>query len=417
MNFRPRFLALGTAGWMLLASFPLRAEEHWPRFRGPLGTGHSTEAGLPTNWTPEDVAWRIALPGRGQSSPVNWGGTLFLTSAEESGATRQIFAIRASDGNLLWTRKVTVSQPEAIHQMNSHATPTCATDGEVVVAFFGPGGLHAWDLQGNPLWSRADLGTFPGDWGIGASPILDGDLVIQNCDAEGPSYLLAVHRRTGETVWKTPRRDSPKGGWSTPILIDVPEPKRRELVLNGEFGVQAYDPATGRELWFCAAPTGRGEPVPEYAHGLLHVLCGKPGNTYVVRPGGDGDVSATHLVRSMRRQGGRDLPSPAVVGNVFFACSMSGIASCYDATTGDLLGEPVRLDAAVSGSPLVAGGLVYLLAESGEVLVLRPGNPLQIVSRNRLGTQEGEIFRSSPAPIGGALYFRSDRALYRVGKN
>ncbi len=393
---------------------PAGAEENWPRFRGPLGTGHSTETALPEKWDASGVAWRVALPGRGQSSPVNWGRKLFLTSAEPDGKTRYVFAIDTEDGNLLWTRKIEAPHVEATHRMNSHATASCATDGEVVVAFFGPGGLHGWDLDGKPLWSRTDLGTFPGTWGVGASPVIDGDLVIQNCDAEGASYLIAVHRKTGETVWKRDRRESPKGGWSTPILIDVAEPARRELVLNGEFGVHAYDPATGEELWFCEAPTGRGEPVPDYAHGLLYVLCGKPGDTYVVKPGGSGDVTATHRLWRARRQGGRDLPSPVVVGDVLFTCSMSGIATCYDARDGAVLGESVRLDAPVSASPVVANGLVYLQAENGDVLVVRPSETLEVVSRNSCGATEGEIFRATPAPIGGEWFLRSDRALYRV---
>jgi len=390
-----------------------RAEENWPLFRGPQGNGHSSETNLPVKWDAGTVKWKVGLPGKGQSSPVNWGNKLFLTSGSEDGKMRQVFAIDSASGDLLWTAKVEVAKPETPHQMNSFATATCATDGEVVVAFFGPGGLHAWDLDGKPLWSRTDIGGFPGDWGVGASPIIDGDLVIQNCDAEGPSSLLAVNRKTGVTVWNTPRKDAPKGGWSTPVIIETAG--HRELILNGEFGVQGYDPATGKDLWFCAAPTGRGEPVPEYANGLLYVVCGKPGDTYVVKPGGTGDVTKTHLVRTSKRQGGRDLPSPAVVGDYLFISSMSGIASCYDAKSGAMLGEPIRLNAATSGSPLVANGLIYLQAENGDVIILRPGKALEIVARNSVGSGTEEVFRASPAPIGGALYLRSTHALYRIG--
>jgi outer membrane protein assembly factor BamB len=392
----------------------LSAEENWPRFRGPSGSGHSTETALPVNWDAKSIKWKVGLPGKGQSSPVNWGNKIFLTSGSDDGKLRQIFAVDTEKGGLLWTAKVEVTTPERTHKMNSFATPTCATDGEVVVAFFGPGGLHAWDLEGKPLWSRTDLGDFPGDWGIGASPIINGDLVIQNCDAEGPSYLLAVNRKTGQTVWKTARKDAPKGGWSTPIVIDVDG--HRELILNGEEGVQAYDPATGKDLWFCQGFAGRGEPIPEYANGVLYVVNGQPGDTYVVKPGGSGDVTATHRLRHSRRQGGRDLPSPAVVGDAEFICSLSGIAACYDAKTGEMLSEPTRLNATASASPLVANGLVYLQAESGEVLVMRPGKTLEIVARNTVNPGSEEVFRASPAPIKGALYLRSSTALYRIDR-
>jgi outer membrane protein assembly factor BamB len=408
-----RFSCLLVCCLVAAGAFSVRAEENWPRFRGPLGTGHSTETALPVKWDAKSIRWKVAIPGKGQSSPVNWGNKLFLTSGSDDGRLRQVFAIDTATGNLLWTAKVPVSQPETPHQMNSFATATCATDGEVVVAFFGPGGLHAWDLAGKPLWSRTDLGGFPGDWGVGASPIIDGDLVIQNCDAEGPSHLLAVHRKTGETVWSTPRQDSPKGGWSTPLVIEAGG--RRELVLNGEFGLNGYDPATGKELWFCEAFNGRGEPVPEYAKGLLYVVSGKPGDTYVVKPGGSGNVTQTHRLRSSKRQGGRDLASPVVVGDVLFVTSMSGIALCYDANTGEVLGDPTRLEAAISASPLVANGLIYLQAENGDVMVVRAGKTLEIVARNSVGAGPEEVFRASPGSIGGALYLRSTTALYRIG--
>lgn len=408
-----RFFARFGSLLVFAAASLSHAEENWPRFRGPLGTGHSTETNLPVKWDPKSIRWKVSIPGKGQSSPVNWGDRIFLTSGSDDGRLRQIFAIDPATGNLLWTDKVDVANPETLHQMNTFATASCATDGEVVVAFFGPGGLHAWDLQGKPLWSRTDIGAFPGDWGVGASPVIQGDLVIQNCDAEGPSSLLAVDRKTGKTVWTTPRKDSPKGGWSTPIVIRAGE--REELILNGEFGVNAYDPATGRDLWFCEAFNGRGEPVPEYAKGLLYVVSGKPGDTFVVKPGGSGDVTGTHRLRASKRQGGRDLASPVVTDDVLFVTSMSGIALCYDANTGETLGDPTRLEAAISASPIVANGLIYLQAENGDVLVVRAGKTLEVVARNSVGAGAEEIFRASPGPIRGALYLRSTTALYRIG--
>jgi len=336
-----------------------------------------------------------------------------LTSGSEDGTLRQVFAVDTANGNLLWTAKVNVAKPETPHAMNTFATATCATDGEVVVAFFGPGGLHAWDLDGKPLWSRTDLGGFPGPWGVGASPVIDGELVIQNCDAEGPSTLLAVNRKTGATVWSSPRKDTPNGGWSTPIIIEAAG--HRELVLNGEFGVQGYDPATGKELWFCAAFNGRGEPVPEFANGLLYVVSGKPGDTFVVQPGGSGDVDQDPPVAQLQAAGrprsfvarrGRRLP---------LRLQHVRHRVLLQRRNRRDVREPTRLNAAISASPLVANGLIYLQAENGEVLVLRPGKTLEIVARNSVGAGAGEIFRASPAPIGGALYLRSTTSLYRIG--
>jgi len=399
-------------GLVLLGQGAAWGEDNWMRFRGPEGTGHSQDAAIPVSWDESAVKWRVDLPGRGQSSPVNFGNRLFLTAANPDGTRRQVLCYSCEDGELLWSREVEVAQPETPHRMNSFATPTCVTDGERVVAFFGPGGLHAYDLDGNPLWSR-QLGEFPGPWGVAASPVIDGGRVIQNADAQGTSWLMAFDVETGEELWRTPRQDLPRGGWSTPIFIAFDG--RREMVLNGEFGVRGYDPETGEEWWFCRGFNGRGSPVPDFAHGILYVVNGKPGDTYAVRPGGRGDVTETHMVWHAEREGGRDLSSPAVVGDHVFIVTMSGIAMGYDAHSGDVHFKE-RLDGAFSASPLVANGLIYLTTEQGKVLVVKPGESLELVAENPLGADRGEIFRSTPAPIRGDLYIRSDRALYRVGR-
>ena len=414
MNVPACFSHLFAAALLGAACFPytLSAEENWPRFRGPLGTGHSESTELPVEWNSGAVKWKTTLKGDGQSSVVNWGDKLFVTSAKADGSERWIHCLDRTSGELLWEKSVEVPASETPHKMNSFATPTCATDGEIVVAFFGPGGLHAYDLEGKELWNKK-LGAFPGPWGVAASPIIDGDLVIQNCDAEGPSSLVALDKKSGEVVWTAKRPDAPRGGWSTPIFIETGE--RRELVLNGEFGVTAYDPATGTELWFCKGFNGRGAPVPDYAHGQLYVVNGKPGDTYVVKPGGSGDVTSSHMVWNARRKGGRDLPSPVVVGDFVMISSMSGILSAYDAKTGETWYSE-RLDAPISASPLVANGLVYFQAENGEVIVVKPGKTLDIVARNSVGADSDEIFRATLAPIRGQLFSRSGNAVYCIGK-
>jgi outer membrane protein assembly factor BamB len=208
------------------------------------------------------------------------------------------------------------------------------------------------------------------------------------------------------------RHEAERGGWSTPIVIEVAG--RRELVLSGEPGVNAYDPATGRELWFSQSPAGRGEPVPVFAHGLLYVVCGLAGNTYALKPGGSGDVTATHRVWEAKRTGGRDQPGPAIVGDFVLISSMSGILTSYDAKTGKIHFTE-RLGAAIAASPLVANGLVYFQMENGEVIVIKPGATLEIVARNSIGASGGEIFRAGLAPIQGQLFARSRNVVYCIG--
>jgi outer membrane protein assembly factor BamB len=397
---------------ILITLQTLKAEE-WTSFRGPQGTGVTLQTNVPTKWDSKSIVWKTNLPGVGQSSPIHWDGKLFLTTATDGGKTRHTLCVDKASGKILWNQSVSSNSPEDVHRMNTHATPSCVTDGERVISFFGPAGLHCYDLTGKPQWSRTDLGDFPGAWGIAGSPIILGDTVIQNCDSAGPSYLLAVDKKTGKTRWKTPRNEKPKGGWSTPILINTGS--RNELVLNGEFGVKGYDPQNGRELWFCKSFNGRGSPVPFFAHGLVYTVNGKPGDIYVVKPGGSGDVTKTRMAWHAKRRGGRDLPAPAVIGNHVLVTAMSGVTSCYDAKTGaDQWPEAGRIDGAFSGAPLIANGLYYIQNEAGTTYVLRPGKKLDVVARNALPSKPGEIFRATIVPVDGKVFLRSSKALYCV---
>lgn len=396
----------------------LFAEDNWPQFRGPTGRGHSTAANVPNSWDESKIAWTAELKGSGQSSPVVWGDQVFLTGASDDGTERYLMCLSKTDGKMLWSETITSDSPEEIHAMNSRATPSCATDGEHVVAFFGPAGIHCFSTKGEKKWS-VDLGIFAGSWGIAASPIILDGKVIQNCDSEGDSRLVALSLEDGSEVWSTKRDEKPKGGWSTPILIDTGE--RKELVLNGEFGVNAYDPETGKELWFCEGFNGRGAPVPDFANGNLYVVNGKPGDTYCVKPGGSGDVTKTHRLWNSSRKGGRDLPSPVVVDGYLFISSMSGIVSCYDAGTGEVLYTERLVEEGaveVAAAPLVANGLIYLQTVSGgDVAVIRPGKALDIVSVNSLGdSAKDETFRATITPSGGKLLIRSGTTLYAVGE-
>ncbi len=392
----------------------LASAENWNQFRGPTGMGVA-EGTVATQWSKKSIAWKVELPGQGQSSAVNWGAKLFVTSAANEGAKRSLLCLDKETGKTLWRQDVSSDRDESQHKMNSWATPSVATDGERVVAFFGPAGIHCFDMKGKKKWSR-DLGTFPGNWGIAASPVIRGDQVIQNCDATGPSRLVSLDKETGKVLWETKRNDKPRGGWSTPILIKTKSGP--QLVLNGEQGAKGYDPAKGNELWFCQSFNGRGSPVPFHAHGLIYVVNGKPGDLYVVNPNGaKGNVTKTKMAWHAKRNGGRDLPAPAVVGEYVLVTAMGGVITCYDAKSGKTHWVD-RLDGAFSGSPLVANGLYYLQNEAGITYVVRPNNKgLEIVSRNDLGAKDGEIFRATLSPIDGKIYTRSQSILYCLKGN
>lgn len=388
------------------------ANRQWSEFRGPTSDGHSPHQNIPVRWDAKSVRWKTDLPAAGHSSPVIWGDRVFLSGAiqQPTGVQRHMFCIDRRSGVLLWNTAVASGEGEKLHKMNSWGTPSCATDGTCVVGFFGPGGLHCLDLDGKLLWSR-QLGSFPGAWGIGASPIFVGDTVVQNCDAEGASYLIALDKMTGQDRWRQPRADKPRGGWSTPVLAETPQGP--QLLLNGEFGVDAYDPQTGTPLWNCRGFNGRGTPMPVSRDGVVYMVNGKSGDVYAVRTGGQGDVTETHMVWNTPRRGGRDLPSPVLVDQTLVVFGMAGVVSGYDAADGTELFKE-RLGGNYSGSPIVAGGLVYALSDTGEVSVLKIGRTMEVVSRNRVGASDEEIFRSSPTTADGMLLIRSDRRLYCI---
>jgi outer membrane protein assembly factor BamB len=408
-----RFSArLATLLLFSLCATTLVLADDWPSWRGPQGNGHSKEGNLPTKWDAKSVVWKTALPGIGQSSPCIVGNRIFLTAALEKGKKRVVLCVDRNKGNIVWQEIAWTGVPEPSHQMNGWASATCVSDGERVIAFFGKGGLHCYSADGKKLWSR-DLGAFSGPWGTSACPILVGDLVIQNCDATTNSYLIGVDKKTGKDVWKTKRADLPKGGWSSPVLVDAGP--RKELVLNGEDFVIGYEPATGAELWRCKTFAGRGEPTVAPGNGQVFVVNGLAGDIYSVKLGGSGNVTKSHILWHTPRKGNRDQPSPIVVGNYLTVADMKGVTTCYDATTGKTLWKE-RLRGDFTASPIAANGLVYYVSEQGETMVLEPGPTFKVIAENAVDAKSGDLFRASPAASNGQIFLRSHAHLYCIGK-
>ena len=387
--------------------------EDWTSFRGPTGMG-VTEQKIPTSWNKGSILWEKSIAGEGQSSVVEAGNKIFLTASENSGNKRSLLCFSKDKGKLLWQKSISYKGEESSHRMNGWCTPTPATEGNRVVAFFGPAGMHCFDTDGKKIW-ELQLGDFPGSWGAAASPIIINGIVYQNCDSMGPSRLIAVSLETGKIMWDTPRVEKPRGGWSTPICIGVNN--KKQLVVNGEYGVRGYDLSNGNELWFCKGFNGRGSPVPFFGNGLLYVVNGKPGDLYAVSPNGLGDVTNSHLKWHAKRNGGRDLPSPAMLNDLVLVTSMSGIVTCYDAKSGKTHWID-RLQGAFSGSPIVSDNYYYIQSESGTTYVIKPNkNNLEVISKNQLSSNLEEIFRATLSPIDGKIYTRSNSKLYCISSN
>ena len=386
------------------------AEARWPRWRGPRGDGHSLEQQLPVRWDNGNLLWKTSLTGGGESSPIVWDDHIFLTTCAADGRRRSTLCLDRRDGSVLWEKEIEYAgELEKLHKLNTFASPTCATDGEVVVAFFGNAGLHAYTLDGRPLWSKT-LGTFDNIWGPAASPVIVDDLVIQNGDADSDAFLAAFDKRTGEETWRVPRPNY--RGWSTPVLMEVDG--HRELVLNGHEGVAAYDPASGKLLWSCRGFAGRGEPTATPGESMVYLVNGLAGDVYAVSPGGSGDVTDSRMQWHTPRKVGRDLPSPILLGDCLVVASMGGVVVGYDAASGSQLWTE-RLKGNFSASPIAADGRAYFQAEDGAVIVVEAAPRFKLIARNTIDVDSDEIFRASPAPCQGRLLLRSDRALYCIG--
>lgn len=420
--------------------------ENWPQWRGPSGTGVSTEAGLPVEWGPDkNIAWKTPLAGLGVSSPIVWGDRVFVTfqvgagrlrpgshptlvqgpdaatsgerplgGVRREGAGEKIsFAVAAfsrANGKPLWENRLDAEgELPPTHQKNNLANSSAVTDGERVYAWFGTGQLVAVDLNGKQVWSRhlgRDYAPFLLNWGHASSPVLFNDVLILLCQHDDSSYVLAVDKRTGRDRWKVDRE---KGvfSYSTPLVIEAPSGP--ELIVNSSDGVNAYRPATGERLWHYPEQSRFPIPMPVYHNGVLYLSRGYRSSPYMaIRPGGRGDVSKTHVV--WRVDTGAPYISSLVHhdGLIYMATEL-GIVTVIDAKTGERVWRE-RLGGLYSASPVAGDGKIYFLSETGETIVLRAGRTPEVMARNDLGEQ----CIASPAISNGQLFIRTDRHLIAI---
>jgi outer membrane protein assembly factor BamB len=386
------------------------AEDQWPCFRGPTGQGNTTAKALPVRWDKDgtNVAWRLRVAGSGNSSPIVWGDRLFVTSWSAKGEERFLRCYRKSDNGmtLAWSRPAPAAKPEpGSRDKNGYASATPVTDGERVVAFFGSAGLVCFDSEGKQLWHYGEL-RFDISHGTGSSPLLYNDRVIFIHDQNrAESVFVALDKRTGQKLWS--QRRGKAMTWSTPIAVHVGD--HDEVIFSGGETVKGYDPLTGKELWTLSGPTYEVIPTVVVGKDLIYAASGRNGPTLGVRPGGTGDVTPTHLVwRAVRN--GPHVPSPIYVSGRLFTVNDTGVATCLDAETGRLIWQQ-RIYDTFSASPVEAGGLLYVCAESGNTYVLRAADRYELVAKNDLGA----LILASPAVAWGQLILRTQEEMVGIG--
>jgi len=405
----------------LLVAGPLAlvaAAEPWPGFRGPTGQGYSKEIRLPVSWSvTRDVAWKTPITGESWSSPVVWGGRVFVTTARDDGRACHVVALDRRTGEVLWDTLALTQTLTRKEDRNSYATPTPVTDGARVYASFGDGSFVAVDvLNGKVVWTNRDF-PFYGHHGLGASPVLYRDLVIMARDGSNQgddkalgwqtpwdrSFIIALDARTGRQRWKASRGLS-RIAHVTPIVARLGA--REVLVSPAGDVVQAFDLTTGARLWSVPS-TGEGVvPSPVVAGGLVVTVSGFGAPAIrAVRPG------EVPTVAWEQTKGVPMLASPAVSDGFIFVVSDAGVLSALDQATGAQVWQQ-RLEGEFSASPVVADGKLYLLNEACETFVVAPGGSYALLSRNPL---EGRC-QASMAVSGGVLFIRSDAAVYAIGQ-
>ena len=469
-----RFLIWSIGLW-LVAPTLLGGEQpgHWPQFRGPNGSGVALHSDMPVVFGPRTNAiWRTDLP-LGHSSPCVWDQKIFLTGIDDG--KLETLCLDRADGKIVWRRSVAPERIDPGSRNGSAANSTPATDGQRVYVYFGSFGLLCYDFAGNELW-RKPLPIPITQHGASTSPILVDDFLILACDQDIGAYLLAVNRRTGETSWRVERAGF-RRGFSTPMLWQEGDRKQlivvgtlRVVAYQPKNGAELWrvlglpnemcsTPVAGGGLLFVAGWThGSGvsrmplfeslleagdqnmdakltraeAPAGPARQHFLYIDADKDGfidrgeydalaeifyksqnALLAIRPGGQGDVTATHVAWKQTR-GLPYVPSPLYYRDRLYLVKNGGIASCFNASNGAALYQEERLGALGDyySSPVAANGKICVGSQQGVIVVFTAGDTLNVLARNDLG----ESIMATPAIVDNKLYVRTERHLYAFGE-
>lgn len=415
------------------------AAYYWPQWRGPLGTGVGPYADPPVEWSEtKNIRWKISLPGKGHSTPCIWGDRIFVTTAvpcdevlprrysgsrgahDEFPITHHykfiVIAVNRRDGAILWQRTVRKEVPHAGgHYTASLASASPATDGELLFAYFGSWGLYCLDLNGELIW-QTDLGqmhTLHGH-GEGSSPALHGEMLVVNWDHEGPSFVVAFDKRTGEQRWKV-RRES-FSSWTTPIVVE--QGGKSQIIISGSKRVTGYDLVTGSTLWKCGGLSIENVvATPVAARGMVYAGSSYDRNSVLAirLDGAEGDITGTKQVAWTRAQRAPYVPSPLLYGDaLYFHSHFQGILNRVNARTGEDQPGRFRLKGirTVFSSPVGAANRVYVTDREGSTIVLSNEAKPEVLALNRLDDR----FSASPNVVGHELYLRGEQHLYCIAQ-
>jgi outer membrane protein assembly factor BamB len=409
---------------------PLAIADNWGHWRGPEGNGVAPHASPPTEWSStKNIKWKVDIPGKENSSPIVWGQSVFVTTAEVvepasdqvslSKLAFKLLCFDRRDGKLIWEQTASIAQPhQGVHQTTGFASASPCSDGQHVYAHFGSQGLFCYTMDGQLKWKRDDFGKMNtlNNFGEGSSPSIEGDKILVPWDHEGPSALYALNKLTGQTIWKTDR-DEPTG-WATPLVVE--HDGRKQVIMNGQKFARSYDLETGEEIWRCTGQTVRpiGSPVAD--KGLVFVGSGFQRSFMgAFRLDGKGDIKGTeHVVWEFdsNERMMTDMASPLLSsGRIYFHKAKDAMLSCVDAATGKphYMAQRIKgLNGQAYASPVAAGGNIYLTSIDGTTAVIRDSPELSVVATNSLG----EFIGGTPAPVDNELFIRSQEHLFCIAE-
>jgi outer membrane protein assembly factor BamB len=386
--------------------------EDWPCWRGPRADGTCIEKNVPKEWDVSKAVWKTEVPGIGHASPIVCGDRVFTVTAVPEKRDRMLLCFDRTTGKILWQQTVVNGPLEKINRENSYASGTPATDGKRVYVNFRVGDeivVAAHDpTDGKQLW-LVRPGTHAGEWGFSNEPVLYKDKVIVDGDGKGDSFLIALGRDDGRTLWRVDRKR--RGiSYSAPYIREMAG--RTQLIQCGDRCVTSFDPDTGKPLWTVDGPSEEFVATPVYSEkaNLVYVSSSWPQrHILAIRPDGRDDVSTTH-VAWRDNKGAPYIPSFIVAGDMMLSVNSAGVAFCYEAATGKVLWQE-RLGRH-HASPVLVEGLAYFINDDGQINVVRPGPTFDRIAKYELGEQ----CYASPAVSDGQVFLRGFKNLYCIGK-
>ncbi len=405
---------------LLAALCPLLGyADNWPMWRGANGDGTCSESNLPLKWGKDNnVVWKVALPERGNSTPVVWGNQVFVTQAIEKEGKRLLLCFDRQTGKQLWDAGTLYKEPELTHGTNPYCAASPATDGELVIAYFASAGVFCYDMKGKEVWKRTDLGKQHHIWGNGTSPVIAGDRVFLNHGPGANTVLFCFDKKTGKTIWQHQEPGGASGegankkwlgSWSDPLLRKVGA--RSELLMSYPTRACAFDPVAGKELWTCEGLTALVYNSPLYADGVMVAMSGYGGAAMAVKAGGNGDVTQKNRVWHLPKVSQR-IGSGVLHGGYHYILSDGGILECRDLKTGEMVFNERLKGNNWSSLVLSADGNCYAANQVGDCFVFKAAPKFELLATNSLA----EKVIGSIAVSDGQLFIRGYQNLWCIGK-